>query len=82
MTRTELVHDVARKVKLPRRVVAAVLGALPSSIIPAIRSGESVTLHGFGVFYGADLKPKELFGEGKKSALKRKIRFRQSRYLR
>ena len=82
MTRSELVVDIAKKTKLPRRVVAAVLGMLPVSIIGAIRAGESVTLPGFGAFYGVDLKPKALFGEGKKSALRRKIRFRQSRYLR
>jgi nucleoid DNA-binding protein len=82
MTRSELVVDIGKRTKLPRRIVAAVLEVLPVSIIEAIRAGESVTLPGFGAFYHVDLKPKELFGEGKKSALRRKIRFRQSRSLR
>jgi nucleoid DNA-binding protein len=82
VTKSELVQEVAVHSGVSRRAVSRVLSSLPERIVFAVKAGESVVLPGFGVFYGVKLKPKELFGEGKKSVLRRKIRFRQSRTLR
>jgi len=82
MTRSELIQEVALHAGVSRKIAARVLSTLPRCLVDAVMAGESVTFPGFGVFYLIELKPKELFGEGKKSVLRRKIRFRQSRTLR
>jgi nucleoid DNA-binding protein len=79
MTQSELVQEIAKQTGVSKKATLLVLKAMGEKVVGATMAGESVTLPGFGVFYSVKLKPKELFGEGKKSALRRKVRFRQRR---
>lgn len=51
MYKTELIRRVARETRLSQRVVADVVEATQRLIEQALRTGQRVTLPGFGTFY-------------------------------
>jgi DNA-binding protein HU-beta len=51
MYKTELIRRVARQTRLSQRVVADVMEASQRQIEETLRSGQAVTLPGFGTFY-------------------------------
>lgn len=50
MTKTELIQEVAKKVKLPKKNVEAIIGATIDTILEKLNSGEKVIIAGFGTF--------------------------------
>ena len=59
MTKVDLIHGIADKLKLPKKTVAAVVGELFNSIEKALLKGEKCTFVGFGVFEVKDRAARE-----------------------
>jgi DNA-binding protein HU-beta len=51
MYKTELIRQVARQTRLSQRVVGDVVNAAQRLVTQTLRSGQAVTLPGFGTFY-------------------------------
>ncbi len=52
MNKGELVDAVAKRAKMPKKDVDAIIGAAFDTIIEAVSQGDKVTLVGFGSFEG------------------------------
>jgi DNA-binding protein HU-beta len=50
MNHREMIDDVAKKTGLPKTQVSMVVESVFGSIIYAVKSGDEVTVHGFGKF--------------------------------
>ena len=59
MTKVDLVHGIAEKLKLPKKNIAAIVGEVFSSIEKALVKGEKCTFVGFGVFEVKDRAARE-----------------------
>ena len=59
MTKIDLIHEIAEKLKLPKKTVTPIVGEVFSSIERALAKGEKCTFVGFGVFEVKDRAARE-----------------------
>ena len=59
MTKVDLIHGIAEKLKLPRKTVTPIVEEVFSSIEGALAKGEKCTFVGFGVFEVKDRAARE-----------------------
>ena len=59
MTKVDLVHEIAEKLKFPKKAVSSIVGEVFSSIEKALSKGEKCTFVGFGVFEVKDRAARE-----------------------
>ena len=59
MTKVDLIHGIAEKLKLQKKSVASIVGEVFSSIEKALSKGEKCTFVGFGVFEVKDRAARE-----------------------
>lgn len=79
MTFVELVEVIAKAARVKKSTVAKILKASNEEILKALRTGETVMLLGFGVFYSSKRKGRSLFGGTRKSKDSYTVKFRLSR---
>lgn len=77
MTTTELIESINKKTGLTKEVVAKVMESYKEEVLKALKTGEPVVHQGFGAFYLARLKKRNVFGTI--APVRHKIRFRISR---
>ena len=59
MTKVDLIHEIAEKLKLPKKTITSIVGEVFSSIEKALTKGEKCTFVGFGVFEVKDRAARE-----------------------
>ena len=59
MTKVDLIHGIAEKLKMPKKTITSIVGEVFSSIEKALVKGEKCTFVGFGVFEVKDRAARE-----------------------
>ncbi|MFW5808531.1 MAG: HU family DNA-binding protein [Spirochaetota bacterium] len=61
MTKRELIDMVYLKTDIPKKDVTSVVNAFLESVLETVSGGERVDLRGFGTFYLAEKKRRQVF---------------------